>query len=236
MGDTFAGMADGAEALFWNPASIAWLPGIEATVGYDRPFGMKELQTQAFGVVFRTGVGAAGLSYQSYGYELFKERAIGLTYGCAFSQKLGLGIGVRRMQLDVDGIESLKWFAFDLGVRAFITERVVWAVSSWNVSGRDVEVLGQGGMMGIAFETASNVVLQVDVKKEVGTPTGLSVGVEYGSGRMLTLRSGAGGQPERLSFGIGLQRGRFGLDYATVYHTILGVSHRASLTVRGGSR
>ena len=63
------------------------------------------------------------------------------------------------MQLDVDGIESLEWLAFDLGIRAFIAERVVWAVSSWNVSGRDVEVLGQGGMMGIAFETASSGIL-----------------------------------------------------------------------------
>ena len=68
MEDTFAGMAEGAEVLFWNPASITWLPGIDATAGYDRPFGMKELQTQAFGVLFGTGVGAAGLSYQSYGY------------------------------------------------------------------------------------------------------------------------------------------------------------------------
>ena len=58
------------------------------------------------------------------------------------------------MQLDVDGIESLDWLAFDLGIRAFIAERVVWAVSSWNVSGRDVEVLGQGGMMGIAFDVS----------------------------------------------------------------------------------
>lgn len=43
-----------------------------------------------------------------------------------FHKSWVLGIGVRRMQLDVDGIESLEWLAFDLGIRAFIAEMVVW--------------------------------------------------------------------------------------------------------------
>ncbi len=235
MGDTFTGMAEGVEALFWNPASVAWLSGIEVTADYERPFGMAELQSQALGLAFPTGVGAGGLSYQSYGFERYRERAVGLVYGCAFSPGLGVGIGVRRMYLDVAGVESRAWSAFDLGARTRLTDRAVWAVSFWNVSGRGAEVLGRGGMMGLLIETAPGVILQVDVKREVGLPTGLSVGLEFRSGRSVMLRAGAGGHPERLSFGIGLLKRKLRLDYAAIYHTVLGVSHRVSLTLRKGS-
>ena len=85
--------------------------------------------------------------------------------------------------------------------------------------------------MGVGFEVAPGVSLLVDVQKEAGMPVGMSAGMEYRAGKRVALRTGAGGGPERLSLGVGLQRGALGVDYAAVYHTVMGLSHRVSLTV-----
>lgn len=231
MGDTFAGCAEGAEGLFWNPASVAWTVGVEAMGGYERPFGMAALETEAFGIVLSVGKGGVGLSYLGYGFSLYLEQTVGLTYGVALSSRFGVGVTVRGIQVSVAEVGRRRWTAFDLGIRAYLTEGVVWGLSAWNVGGVKVGQLGQGGMSGVGVEVAPGAVLLVDVRKEAGLPTGTSVGVEYRYGDGLALRMGAGGRPERLSVGVGVKRGVFTVDYAAVYHTVLGLSHRVSVSV-----
>lgn len=230
MGDTFAGQAEGAEGLFWNPAAAAWQKGVEATTGYERPFGMAALETAIFGVVVPVGRGAVGVRYQGYGFALYREQSLGATYGMALSSRLGVGVTVRELEVTAEGTARHQWMVLDVGLRGRSRGGLNWGVSAWNAGGESVRVLGQGGMAGLAFEAIPGVRLAVDVQKEAGTPTSVSVGLAWKAGDRVVLRAGAGGRPERLSLGIGVSGGGFRVDYAAVYHTILGVSHRISIT------
>lgn len=230
LGDTFVAQAEGAEAVFWNPASVAW-GGIGVAGGYERPFGMAALETGTLGAALPLGRGAVGVGYQDYGFSLYREQAIGLMYGHRLSPRLGLGVGLRRLRLSVAGVEGRAWTAFDLGARVFLTRSVVLGLAAWNAGGAKVNLLGQGGMAGVGFTGAPGLTVLVDVRKEAGTPVGFSTGLEYRAGKGVTLRMGAGGRPERLSIGLGVERGVFRIDYAAAYHTVLGLSHRVSVTV-----
>ncbi len=231
MGDTFVAQAEGVEALFWNPASVAWGRGVEGVGGYDRPFGMGALETQVVGVVVPVGKGVVGMGYLGYGFSLYLEQTYGVTYGVALSSRLGVGLMVRGIQVTVAGMERRRWAAFDLGVRAYLAEGLVWGLSAWNAGGAAVDLLGQGGMMGVGFEAAPGMRVLVDVRKEAGAPTGVSAGMEYRVGNGVALRTGVGGRPERLSLGVGVRRGVFRVDYAAIFHTVLGLSHRVSVLV-----
>ena len=59
----------------------------------------------------------------------------------------------------------------------------------------------------------------------------MSAGAEYNPARRVMLRMGVGARAERLSVGAGVIHRGFRIDYATLYHTVLGLSHRVSLTV-----
>ena len=231
MGDTFAALAEGAEAVFWNPGAIARAKGTELTAGYERPFGMGELALQSIGAVMPLPRGAVGIGYVGHGFSLYREQTVGLTYACGLSSRLALGAAVRTMHLSVEGLEGHRWAAFDLGARARLSETVSLGLSAWNVSGQAAGVLGQGGMAGIGFAAAPGVTAVIDVRKEAGTPTSVSAGLEYSAGDRVLLRTGAGSGPERLSLGLGLIRRWLQIDYAAIHHNVLGVSHRVSLTV-----
>ncbi|MDE2888694.1 MAG: hypothetical protein OXR72_10790 [Gemmatimonadota bacterium] len=231
MGDTFAGCAEGVDGVFWNAGAVAWGKGVSITGGYERPFGMAVLDAHAIGAVASTGRAAVGLSYLEYGFSLYRERTGGLTIGLRVVPRLGLGARIRRMQLSVAGAGRRAWTAFDLGVRIVLSPRIALGFAAWNAGGQSVDVLGQGGMAGVAFEAVRNVALLVDVRKEAGRSTGVSAGVEYRPARRVVLRMGAGGGAERLCVGAGALHRGLRIDYAALHHTVLGLTHRVSLTI-----
>ncbi|MDE3000559.1 MAG: hypothetical protein OXU79_15925 [Gemmatimonadota bacterium] len=231
LGDTFTGCAEGADGVFWNAGAVAWGKGVSITGGYERPFGMAALDAHAVGAVASTGRAAVGLGYLEYGFSLYRERTAGLTIGTRVVSRLGLGVRIRRMQLSVAGAAGRAWTAFDLGARIVLSPRITLGLAAWNAGGQSVDVLGQGGMAGVGFEAVRNVTLLVDVRKEAGRPTGVSAGVEYRPARRMMLRMGAGGRAERLSVGAGVLHRGLRIDYATLHHTVLGLTHRVSLTI-----
>lgn len=135
------------------------------------------------------------------------------------------------MRLSVAGGANRAWTAFDLGARVVMGPKCSLGLAAWNAGGQSVDVLGQGGTAGVGFQVVPNLALLLDVRKEAGRPTGVSAGVEYSASHRVMLRMGAGGRAERLSVGVGVIHRGLRIDYATLYHTVLGLSHRVSLTM-----
>ena len=231
LGDTFAGWAEGVEGVFWNPGAVAWGKGVSITGGYERPFGLAALDAHAIGTAASGGRTAVGLGYLEYGFRLYRERTAGLTIGLRVASRLGLGLRIRRMRLSVAGGANRAWTAFDLGARVVMGPKCSLGLAAWNAGGQSVDVLGQGGTAGVGFQVVPNLALLLDVRKEAGRPTGVSAGVEYSASHRVMLRMGAGGRAERLSVGVGVIHRGLRIDYATLYHTVLGLSHRVSLTM-----
>ena len=177
-----------------------------------------------------------GVRYEGYGFSLYREQVFGVMGGYRVASRLGVGVLVRRLQVLVAGLGAHGWTVFDLGARVLPVKGVALGFVAWNVGGTKVGLLGQGGMVGIGFEVAPGLAMGVDVRKEAGMPTGVSTGLEYGVRDRAWLRGGAGGRPERLSLGVGVRYGVFRVDYAAVYHTVLGISHRLSVVVGGLGR
>ncbi|MDE2797237.1 MAG: hypothetical protein OXI94_01090 [Gemmatimonadota bacterium] len=228
-GDAGVALATGAAGAFWNPAALAWGKRISLFGTYDRPFGIAELATQAFSAGLRTGRHGLGVKYTGFGFALYKEQVLGLIYGLRVFQQLSLGFGIRALQLSTAGMPTQHWVVFDAGIKLQIREGVFLGAAIWNAGGSHTSLLGQSGTVGMGIAIMPQVALVADIQKEATFPTGAGIGIIYHIHPQLVLRTGAGGQPERLSAGFGLRTGGFAIDYAAVWHTILGITHRASV-------
>ena len=231
VGDVGVAHVNGAEGLFWNPAAVVFGKGMDIFATYDRPFDLAALESQAVAGSVRWGRQGLGGTYEGFGFELYREQVFGGGYGYRVSDRVGMGLRIRSLALTLFGREKRQWMALDLGVRVLLSDSVGWGVVAWNASGVRTGVLGQGGAMGLAVRVADTANLFASVQKEAGVPTGFGVGVQHHVATMLVLRVGIGSQPERLSAGFGLHRGWFVMDYAGVWHTVLGMSHRVSLRI-----
>ena len=228
-GDAGVALATGAAGAFWNPAALAWGKRISLFGTYDRPFGIAELATHAFSAGLRTGRHGLGVKYTGFGFALYKEQVLGLIYGLRVFQQLSLGFGIRALQLSTAGMPTQHWVVFDAGIKLQIREGVFLGAAIWNAGGSHTSLLGQSGTVGMGIAIMPQVALVADIQKEATFPTGAGIGIIYHIHPQLVLRTGAGGQPERLSAGFGLRTGGFAIDYAAVWHTLLGITHRASV-------
>ena len=228
-GDAGVALAAGAAGAFWNPAALAWGKRLSLFSTYDRPFGIAELATHAFSAGLRIGRHGLGARYTGVGFALYKEQIFGLIYGLRVFQQASVGFGIRVLQLSTAGMPTQHWMVFDAGIRLQLRKGVFLGTTVWNASGRHTSLLGQGGNVGMGIAVMPQVALVADIQKEANFPTGAGIGVIYHVRPQLVLRTGAGSRPERLSAGFGVRKSGFAIDYAAVWHTILGITHRASV-------
>ena len=228
-GDAGVALAAGAAGAFWNPAALAWGKRLSLFGTYDQPFGIAELATHAFSAGLRIGRHGLGVRYTGFGFALYKEQVFGLIYGLRVFQQLSLGLGIRALQLSTAGIPTQHWVVFDVGIKLQMREGIFLGAAIWNAGSRHTSLLGQSGTVGMGIAIMPRVALVADIQKEANFPTGAGIGVLYHIHPQLVLRTGAGGHPERLSAGFGVQKNGFAIDYAAVWHTILGITHRASV-------
>ena len=228
-GDAGVALAAGASGAYWNPAALAWGKRISLFGMYDRPFGIAELATHAFSAGLRIGRHGLGARYTGFGFALYKEQVFGLGYGLRVFQQLSLGLGIRALQLSVAGMPTQHWVVFDAGIKLQMRESVFLGAAIWNAGGSHTSLLGQSGTVGMGIAIMPRVALVADIQKEANFSTGAGIGVIYHIHPQLVLRTGAGGRPERLSAGFGVRKSGFAIDYAAVWHTVLGITHRASV-------
>ena len=228
-GNVGVALADGAAGAFWNPAALAWGERLSLFGAYHRPFGIAELATHAFSAGLRMGRHGLGAKYTGFGFALYREQVFGLAYGLRVFQHASLGLGIRALQLSTSGMPTQHWVVFDAGIRWQMREGVFLGAAIWNAGGRHTSLLGQSGTVGMGIAVLPRVVLVADVQKEANFPTGAGIGIIYHIHPQLVLRTGTGGRPERLSAGFGLRKRGFAIDYAAVWHTVLGITHRASV-------
>ena len=179
-------------------------------VGYDRPFGLSELDTVSGASALRIGRVGIGVQYQGMQASALMETTSGLALGLRVNA-VGTGLRFRSGLAQVSGRAPRQWVVADLGVLI---------VSSTGI---------QVGLVGLAVTWGTTTII-LDIQKEAGTPTGSAFGIEFRSSEIGRIRFGVGGHPERLTMGLGVRMTGAEFDYGILYHTVLGLSHRVSLS------
>ena len=137
LGNAYGALADGADALYWNPAGIAKNPRFTAIVSYNDMYGDFGLQHMYGAVTVPAGEGAWGFSIVSFQSgdmtrttEAFPEGgdptfgdtfewtdlAVGLSYGRQITDRLNVGMTVKYARSGINDA-SANFFGGDAGIQ-----------------------------------------------------------------------------------------------------------------------
>jgi len=233
-------MAEGAETLFHNPAGLGVMAHRELTLFYCNPFGLREL-TYGTGVgVLPTRMGVLALGFQSFGNRLYRESSFILSYGNLYGEDLCYGFNLRYMRLEIQGYGSDAALGVDTGLLIRLSRRIKWGFFARNLNrpiiGEKKEDIPQTYSTGLSLKPTENVLLALDLYKDVRFPVEVRFGTELKVLGSLYLRTGVGSNPSRFSTGIGISIGYLQIDYAFHTHQDLGLTHQISVTLRFGGR
>ncbi|NOZ60234.1 MAG: hypothetical protein GXO74_00985 [Calditrichaeota bacterium] len=233
MGMTTAAMKNYPESIFSNMSGLADFNQRAISFSYSRPYGMKELDLAAFTGILPTKWGALGIGFSNYGFELYQEQSLLFSFSRQIFGNFSLGANVHYMKLQIKDYGSDFALAFDVGFLAPLTDHINWGFYCANVNHArfryNKDHLPQNFSTGISYQPLGNLLINIDIFKEVTFPAELRTGFEYVFGNKVMLRSGVISDPAHYCFGLGFHLRGVICDYGVTFHPDLGVTHQFSL-------
>lgn len=258
LGEAAVASGADAEALYWNPAGLALLDRRSAVLSHASALASSRYEYAALALPLgRWGAVASSLQY-SWAPKLTETDAAGVELGSfqpydlagtlGFGARLGAwsaGASVKYLRSRV--IETDATGAVDIGLLspAWLGERLRLGLSVLNMGGElnygtrsfDIPLMGKAGA---AWRMAPSWLLLLDATFPREGESFAGAGVEYlwvmAPELRLAMRMGFNSRTlghvsgfTSPSFGFGLSKSRFSLDYAVTPYGSLGLAHQFSL-------
>lgn len=241
LGGAFTSLADNSNAVYYNPAGISQMRYREISVFYSpAPFGLKELANGTINYAEPTKFGTFGLSARTYGFELYKENTITLTYANSYRKRIFYGANFNYYNLKIERYGSASTFGVDIGVLGYLTDFLRWGFSAFNLNrpsvgaGVQKDKLPQVYRTGVSYQPRNDLNFMIDAEKDTRYPLTIKAGVEYNLYGMIDIRAGLSSEPAKFSGGVGFNYNIFEIGYAFYNHNDLGITHQGSVTINFG--
>ena len=243
MNGAFTSISDNSLAIFYNPSGLGQMKYREFSVFYSpAPFGLTELSTSALTYAEPFKFGTLGIGIKNYGFDLYHEIGISLSYGGNYKKKMFYGLNLNYYNLkikdDYNAGNSASSVAVDAGLMAYITKYLRWGFFGKNISGSTIgiskEKIAQVYRTGFSFAPKENLNFVLEAEKDVRYPVSIRAGMEYCPVDYVDVRAGVGSEPTTFTFGIGFSYNLFQLDYALYNSPDLGLTHQGTFTVNFG--
>jgi hypothetical protein len=215
-----------------NQAGIAFLEKTSMGLLAEQRFLSADIRQFGAVAAMPTKFGSFGLLIQTFGFEVYKEQKIGLTYARKLSKKFAIGVQFDYLNTRISEYGSFSAISFEGGLQAEIIDNLWFGSSISNPFRIEIapdEYLPTQFNFGLSYRFSNKIFLATEVQKDVEYPTSVKVGLDYRIIEPLSIRLGVGTEPVQNSFGIGIYLKQFTLDFAARYHQILGFTPTFSM-------
>lgn len=220
-------------AIFNQIGALDRIDHSEIGANIDHRFGIKELSTVALAGVVKTSIGTAGFGVARFGGQLFNQQMLGV----GFSNTIGIvsvGAKLDWHQTQIEGFGSGHALMLSMGGVAELSPEFFIGAQVTNINQAKFSRFSENRLpstvqLGIAYVPYPSSKIILEAEKPLETAPILRLGLEHSLRDWIYLRAGAGSQPVRLNFGVGVRKERFGFDYALGQRSMLGESHHFSL-------
>lgn len=223
-------------ALFGNPAGLAQMDWRELGIYYSpSPFGVKELANAYAAYIEPFSFGNISVGYMQYGFELYKENKIALSYSKNINGSFLLGITGVYQNLKIERYGSDNSITVNLGGLYYFSPDTrlgfyVHNLFRGSYGDEDDQIPFIMGL-GASHDFNENITFNASVEKELDFDPSFRFGVEYNLIEYVTVRSGFMSEPSSYSVGVGLHYSFLNLDYAFFSHPDLGLTHQAGIII-----
>jgi len=259
MGEAFTAAADDAFALYWNPAGITDVSGVDLGLMHAEWF--QNVHLEYVGAVMGRTNDAFGLSFTFNTAGQIERRDVpsaeplgtfdahDLAWGFSYARRLGgrwrLGGSLKALYEKIHLDDGWGW-AVDAGLLYDTPVTGLTAGASVRNLGPKMTLRDESFKLPAAFTLglsyrpeklqfeSGGLLLGADLNKPVDNSLRIHIGGEWRLQDRVAVRTGYGiGYDERgLTAGLGLRQGRWTIDYAWVpYSSDLGDTHRISLGI-----
>lgn len=226
---------------FWaaenNPGALGFVTQFGGGISYATPFLMQEFASKSAAFAFPIKHAAFGISVRQYGYQLYNENKVGLSYGQQLSERIALGVQLSYLntQIGETAYGNKSAISASVGLLAKITDELnisalIVNPSRSKLSDYQDERFPTALALGLSYEFSKKVFLLGEFMKTINYKGQTKLGLEYKAMKLIYFRIGFATQPVLTSFGFGLNLNNFKIDFASSFHSTLGFSPQVSIS------
>jgi len=227
-------------AAFNNPAMLGYVQETELGLQYENRYLLSELSTKSVQAGFSSKIVNAGLSFSHFGYSLYHEMLVGISFARNFSDKFSMGMqfvyytayfnasnSYRGTLLPQVGLSTRLSSNFSIGFNAFNP------FQSNIHSDYTIKRIPSVFSLGTEYFFSPEMVWLTQIDKEVSSNYRFATGFEYWMLQNLNIKLGAYGSDYLVPcLGFGCNAGSFVLDLNSELHPLLGLNTFASVKYR----
>jgi len=224
-------------SAFHNQAGLAHIENFTAGAFYENKFLISEMAYTGIGMASPLGAGTIGLTYANFGFSVYGESKLGLSYGLKLSEKFSIGVqaNYHNTVIQAENYGSTNTFTAELGLRLEVSEKVSLAAHIFNPTRSQLNEYNDERLptilrFGAQYNISDELLVTGEVEKDIDETGLVRAGIEYQPVDILYIRLGASSQPSLFAFGLGINLGQFQFDLASTYHSVLGYSPQVSLS------
>lgn len=230
MGEAYTSACDDIFSIQGNPAGLSYLKGLNIAANGYQFFNTDDIE-KIYSFNLSTGMpiprfGTFALSYNSFGFSLYRESEIILSHSFQFLHKISIGYNIKYLNLSIQDYGSDGVFAFDLGFLAAYSPNWRFGFIGKNINAPALagssDNISRSGELGITWLPVSGLLFSVSIAKSMGQDVYFKIGQEIHLLQSLYLRSGFQTRTMQISIGAGLEFSGLHLDYAFNYQNSLG--------------
>ena len=225
---------------FWsvenNVAGMTGITGLAVGTDFQNGYLSSHLGTAGLAVVYPAPFGNLGLSLRYFGYSLFHQTKMSLSYARSLGKKIQAGVQLSYLQTAFGDIYGRNGtFTFGLGMQSAVTKNLTLGLYVYNPFAVKTTSDARNATpsifrLGLAYLLAKDLLVTVEAEKTTfWHPVVLRAGVEYRFRNRFFFRTGVATSGDVFSFGFGWHQRKLQVDLASTMHPSLGFSPQISL-------
>lgn len=236
MANSDVALSDDVFSLFNNPAGLAQLGWRELGLYYSpAPFGFKELANGYIAYSEPLGFGSAGIGAMTYGFELYRESRLLLSFSTLYLNKFFFGVSFNYHIVSIQGYGNKSIFYINGGCLGYLMNdlRIGFFIQNINQASYTSDEDQFPILLNFGLSYTINEILSLNcaIEKDIRYNASVRSGINYDIIDNLSLRIGFANEPAEFSCGIGIHFSYFNFDYAVFVHPDLGLTHQAGIII-----
>jgi hypothetical protein len=227
--------AQGIWSLNDNQAGLANIKRISLAIDYQKCFIGQPVAMNGLLLAIPYKNQVFGLTFSTYGFEVYRSQKMGLAYARNFGAKLFTALTFYYHSLAISQYGNSGTYSVDAGFQYQLNPTVRIASHIGNLSNSTFQKdnlfanLPLKIQFGALYQTSELVSLSMMLEETLAKNAQLNLGLEYHIAPILALRGGVSSSPFRQYAGFGLAKADFKLDLALASQQVLGYTSQISL-------
>jgi hypothetical protein len=239
MGGRSSGLAHASVTLsdpwsvFTNISGIASLKNVSTGFAFENRYNLKSLNRIGAMVICPTSHGVLAANFYKYGDQYYNEEKAGIGFAHQI-MKVSLGIKVNYLQISIEELRSRRAMVIEFGGIAELTPQLFFGAHIYNLNQAKIksyqkEYVPTIMKAGLSYRPHTKLMVNIETEKDMNFHATFKAGLEYKIIENFSLRTGFSTYPFAGSFGLGINKKNFFIDYSCSSHTLLGFINQVSL-------